>query len=178
MAIIHEEEIRQESILEIARKIIIAARTAPKTRGRDVIFSAIVTDEHIRALSERMKQIGEESGMQFFIRDAECILKAGAVVLIGAAIRPVGLDRCGYCGLDNCNQKNENLGIPCAFNSIDLGIALGSAVSLAADLRTDNRIMFTIGKAAKELGYLSEEAEIIMGIPLSSSSKNPFFDRS
>jgi len=42
----------------------------------------------------------------------------------------------------------------------------------------DNRIMFSIGKAAKELKLLGEEAEIIYGIPLSSTGKSPFFDRS
>jgi uncharacterized ferredoxin-like protein len=31
--------------------------------------------------------------------------------------------------------------------------------------------------AVKELGLLGEDVKIIYGIPLSSSSKNPFFDR-
>jgi uncharacterized ferredoxin-like protein len=59
----------------------------------------------------------------------------------------------------------------------DLGIAIGSAVSVAADHRVDNRVMYSIGKAAKELKLLGEEASIIFGIPLSASGKSPFFDR-
>jgi uncharacterized ferredoxin-like protein len=59
---------------------------------------------------------------------------------------------------------------------MDLGIALGSAVSLVADNRVDNRIMFTIGQAAARLGLLGEY-KLIMGIPLFVGGKNVFFDR-
>jgi len=65
----------------------------------------------------------------------------------------------------------------CSFNVGDLGIALGSAVALAADLRIDNRIMYTAGKAALELGLLGEAVELAYGIPLAARGKNPFFDR-
>ena len=59
--------------------------------------------------------------------------------------------------------------------AIDLGIALGSAVKLAAELSIDNRIMCTIGAAAKRLNLL--DSDVVMGIPLSATGKNPFFDR-
>jgi uncharacterized ferredoxin-like protein len=65
----------------------------------------------------------------------------------------------------------------CTFNSGDLGIAVGSAVSRAADLRIDNRVMYSAGKAAIELGYLGPEVAIAYGIPLAAKGKNPFFDR-
>jgi uncharacterized ferredoxin-like protein len=61
------------------------------------------------------------------------------------------------------------------FQSIDLGIALGSAVKLAAELCIDNRIMYTIGVAAKDLGLL--DSDVIMGIPLAVTGKSPYFDR-
>ena len=66
----------------------------------------------------------------------------------------------------------------CSFNAGDLGIAVGSVVSLAADLRVDNRIMYTAGKAAIELGLLGDDVFIAYAIPLSAKGKNPFFDRS
>jgi uncharacterized ferredoxin-like protein len=66
---------------------------------------------------------------------------------------------------------------PCAFNTGDLGIAIGSAVSVAMDARVDNRIMFSIGKAVKDMKLLGEEVKIIYGIPLSIAGKNLFFDR-
>jgi uncharacterized ferredoxin-like protein len=37
--------------------------------------------------------------------------------------------------------------------------------------------MFTIGKAVVEMKLLGEDVKIAYGIPLSASSKNPFFDR-
>ena len=66
--------------------------------------------------------------------------------------------------------------VPCAINSVDLGIAIGSACATAADLRVDTRVMFSAGLAAQRLGLL-EDCKCVMAIPVSASSKNPFFDR-
>lgn len=81
------------------------------------------------------------------------------------------------CGYNNCEEKENHPSHPCVFNTGDLGIAIGSAVSVAMDSRIDNRIMYTVGQAAKELKIFGDEVGIIYGIPLSASSKNPFFDR-
>ena len=67
-------------------------------------------------------------------------------------------------------------GPTCVFKSIDLGIALGSAVKTASILNVDNRIMYSIGTAAKQLNYLPE-ASIVMGIPLSAKGKSKYYDR-
>jgi uncharacterized ferredoxin-like protein len=58
---------------------------------------------------------------------------------------------------------------------VDLGIALGVAARMAAELHIDNRLMYTAGAGAMEMGVL--EADLIVGLPLSISPKNPFFDR-
>ncbi len=58
---------------------------------------------------------------------------------------------------------------------IDLGIALGSAVKVASELNVDNRIMYSIGRAAMKIGLM--KADEIQGIPLSIKGKNIFFDR-
>jgi hypothetical protein len=50
-----------------------------------------------------------------------------------------------------------------------------SAVKTASIHNVDNRIMYTIGVAAKKLGLL--DADVILGIPLSATSKNIYFDR-
>jgi len=97
-------------------------------------------------------------------------------VLVGVKYEPRGLnERCTLCGFENCAACTD-AGAVCVFTSVDLGIALGSAVSIAADGRADNRIMYTVGKAAASLGLLGEY-KLIMGIPLSASGKSPFFDR-
>ncbi|MDR0381168.1 MAG: DUF2148 domain-containing protein, partial [Oscillospiraceae bacterium] len=112
----------------------------------------------------------------FFVRDAGNVDAAQALVLIGAKYKVRGLgDKCKICGFANCAAATE-AGAACAFTAMDLGIALGSAVSVAADLRIDNRMMFTVGKAAAALGLLGEH-KMIVGIPLSISKKSPFFDR-
>jgi uncharacterized ferredoxin-like protein len=67
--------------------------------------------------------------------------------------------------------------VPCVFNTGDLGIAIGSAVSIAADHRVDNRVMYSVGQAVLEMGLFPPEVKIAYGIPLSATSKSPFFDR-
>jgi uncharacterized ferredoxin-like protein len=89
----------------------------------------------------------------------------------------MGLSICGMCGFSNCAEKNMHPEHPCVFNSGDLGIAIGSAVSIAMDNRVDNRIMYSVGQALLEMGIFRKEIRIIYGIPLSISGKNPFFDR-
>ena len=98
------------------------------------------------------------------------------VVLIGVKNIPLGLTTCGFCGYTNC-AASVKAGSLCAFNTTDLGIAIGSAVSIAADNRIDNRVMFSLGKAALSLGLFEENIPIAYGIALSTSSKSIFFDR-
>ena len=177
MVLTKEDKIKDKSLRLVAEKMIIAARTAPKGRGRDHLVMAIAENNDIKAIAEKMKEIGKRSGANYFTRDAGCILEAPVLVLIGTRISSLGLINCGNCGFADCEAKDEHPEIPCAFNTGDLGIAIGSAVSVAMDHRVDNRIMFTVGKAVLELGMLDPEIRIIYGIPLSATSKNPFFDR-
>ncbi len=178
MSILSENEIRSETVIALAKKMMLAARTAPKGRGVDNLLIALADKEAIKEISNHMKLMAEEGrGAGFFIRDAENILLSEAIVLIGTKISAMGLKQCGLCGFKDCEEKNRHPKHPCSFNTGDLGIAIGSAVSIACDARIDNRIMFSVGKAAKEMNLLGEEAAIIYAIPLSASAKNPFFDR-
>ncbi len=173
-----EAEIRNESIEIVAKKMLIAARTAPKGKGVDNLLLGLATGDDIKMIAEAMRMMAREGRAgSFYNRDADNLEKSDALVLIGTKIAPLGLKFCGLCGFSNCDEKQKFPKVPCSFNTGDLGIAVGSAVSIAMDNRVDNRIMFSIGKAAKELKLLGEEADIIYGIPLSSNSKNIFFDR-
>ena len=58
---------------------------------------------------------------------------------------------------------------------IDLGIAIGAAAAKAKDLCIDNRVMYTLGAAARISGLL--DVDVVFGIPLSVTGKNIFFDR-
>lgn len=171
--ILNERNSRHEHILNIARQMMTAARTAPKGKGIDIIEAAIITKEEIQKLSDTMIIMAEENGMKFFLRDADNILSAECVLLIGTHELAQGLN-CGHCGFSTCASRTIN--VPCALNSIDLGIAIGSACAMAADMRVDTRVMFSAGLAAQRLDFL-EGCKMVMAIPVSASSKNPFFDR-
>ena len=169
----NERDIRHEHILNVARQMMTAARTAPKGKGIDIIEVALVTGEDIKILSDKMIAMVEEHGMKFFLRDAENILNAECVLLIGTHEQAQGLN-CGHCGYATCVSRKE--GVPCALNSVDVGIAIGSACATAADNRVDTRVMFSAGLAAQRLNWL-EGCTQVYAIPVSASSKNPFFDR-
>jgi uncharacterized ferredoxin-like protein len=173
MLLLNDEK---NGLLDCARMICAAARTAPKGRGLDLMTTAIVSGDEKDRLVERMHLIAERDGVAFFARDAENVRQAQLIILFATSKKPLGLPNCGFCGFDNCAEL-QRVGGVCAFNSGDLGIAIGSAVSRAADLRIDNRILYSAGKAALELGLLGEDAALAFGLPLSVTGKSPFFDR-
>ena len=172
--IINERTSRHENVIVAARQLLIAARTAPKARGVDIIEAALIEGDELRQLADRMVEIGNERNRPSFIRDAGNVLQSEAVVVIGTHIQPMSLN-CGHCGFPSCAEVPAD--VPCVMNSIDVGIALGSACATAADLRLDTRVMYSIGVAAEELGFLGNDVHITVGIAISASSKSPFFDR-
>lgn len=171
--IVNERDNREKQALDIAEKMMVAARTAPKGKGVDIIECAVVTGEDKQRLADEMRVVSEEKGFKFFLRDALNVEAAQCVMLVGTGEKAQGLN-CGHCGYDTCGARPE--GVPCAINSVDVGIALGSACSKAADYRVDNRILFSAGLAAQRLGMLGG-AKQVYAIPVSIASKSPFFDR-
>lgn len=169
----NERTIRHDLAMQAAARMMTAARTAPKGKGIDIIEVAVVTGEDIGRLSAEMIQLNRETGMMFLLRDADNLQQAEAVVIIGTAQQVQGLN-CAHCGYATCTEKPTE--VPCAINTVDVGIATGSACAMAADLRVDTRVMFSAGMAAQRLGMLGD-CKCVMAIPLSISSKNPFFDR-
>ena len=143
--IYNERDLREAQALDIAQKMLVAARTAPKGKGIDVLECAVVNGDEKEALAVAMETIGKERGHAFFLRDAGCVR---------------GLEMLAW-----------------AINVIDVGIALGSAVSRAQAYGVDTRIMFSAGTAAEHLGLLGEGVQQVLAIPVSISSKSPFFDR-
>lgn len=170
------ERLEREHVSNAAAKLCAAARTAPKAKGVDTIRTAFVSGEDRFALADEVDRIGREHDAAFFLRDAECIRKADGVALIGTGAKPRGISPCGLCGFADCAGCRKANG-RCALSITDLGIAVGSAVSIAADERVDNRVFFTAGVAAVNLGLLGEEVRIAYGIPLSMGGKSIFFDR-
>lgn len=169
----NERDLRHEQVVAVVKQMMTAARTAPKGKGIDILEMAMVTGDDIDRISETMVAMADELGMKFFLRDADNILQAEALLIIGTMQQVQGLN-CAHCGFATCAEKP--LTVPCALNSVDLGIAIGSACATASDLRVDTRVMFSAGLAAQRLQLLGE-CKCVMAIPVSASSKNPFFDR-
>lgn len=168
-------ELEERSVLATAAKMCAAARTAPKARGIDRIETLVLTGEEKDKLADKMEEIFEATGEAnaFFKRDAGNVRASEAVVLIGTKKDYMGLSYCGFCGLENCGNCHQKGG-SCAFDYVNLGIALSSAVVAAQMDFVDNRIMFSIGKAWMDM----EKDDIVwFGIPLSVTGKSKYFDR-
>jgi len=171
-----DQESNADALVRAAETICMAARTAPKGKGKDLLTTVILTGEHKELLCRKMREIATRDEVAFFERDAGNIEGLEVVVLLGTRKEPLGLPHCGYCGFSDCDAMLK-AGGTCSFNTGDLGIAIGSAVSRAADLRLDNRVMYSAGKAAIEAGLMGKEVAFAYGIPLSVTGKSPFFDR-
>ena len=170
----NERDVRQEQALDIAQKMAVAARTAPKGKGVDIVECAVVDGDDLERLACEMERISEEKGHAFFLRDAGNIRACQCALVVGTREKAQGLD-CGHCGYPTCGSRAE--GVPCAINSVDVGIAVGAACSKACDFRVDTRVMFSAGLAAQRLCLLGEGVRQVYAIPVSISSKSPFFDR-
>ncbi len=167
------------SLRTVAELMEIAARTAPKSAGKDFVIVEIVEGEELRRLGEAMIAYGERSGKPNFDRDGRNVLNSAAVVLIGLKDGGVLGLNCAACGSPTCIEPNtvegEFRGPNCALRLLDMGIAIGSAVKTAGMLNVDNRVMYRAGVVARELGLI--DADFVMGIPLSATGKSIYFDR-
>lgn len=171
-----------QHLLDVARLMELAARTAPKSHGQDYVEIMTITGDAVIKLADDMLTFGKKTAKENFDRDAENVRNSPVVVLIGLkGATTLGLN-CAACGFSGCDElkkaprsKGEFTGPICVLRHIDFGIALGSAVKTAQFLNADNRIMYRIGAAARFSGLV--DWDIVMGIPLSATGKNIYFDR-
>ncbi len=176
-----EEEAK--TVIDVARLMLIAARTAPKGRGIDDLETMILTGEEKDAVAKEMYKISKAPD-DHWTRDAKNVENCVALVLIGLkGPKPLGTN-CGACGYESCGKmlkegRKEGLffaGPTCIIKALDMGIALGSAVKTAQIHNVDNRIFFRAGVGAYQM-KLMPDSTIIIGIPLAATGKSPFFDR-
>ena len=175
--IIISHEAEQQAILQTAQAMVAAARTAPKTKGQDFLHTCIVTGEDLMALADSMEALGNEHHLAFCIRDAANVRNSHAVVLFGIGHNVRGLqEACQFCGSENCTVSKAS-GNCCVYDPLDMGIAIGSAVSVASNCHIDNRVMFSVGIGALALKLFDEEVKMAVGIPLSTHGKSIYYDR-
>lgn len=189
MSIISSSQGEQEAVLIAAKLILAAVTTAPKGRGVSGLSAALIQGEEKEQLARAMEEhpLHKEVSLPFFRRDAQNVRCASVVLLIGLKgtmpKKPELPLNCGICGYPSCaafigakkKKREDFIGPLCGFQLMDLGIALGVAAKMAAELNIDNRIMYSVGAAAKDLDFL--DADVIIGMPLNVSEKNIFFDR-
>lgn len=173
-----------EGLLNVAKLMMISTRTAPKSGGKDDVETLLIYGEDKDKIAAEMDKIGEERNSKGFLRDGRNVRDSEVIILIGVeGTKNFGLD-CGGCGFKTCTEFNEFsrskgvdfTGPNCILKTLDMGIALGSAVKTAMDHNVDNRIMYRIGTAALRLG-LMKKSSIVMGIPISAKGKSIYFDR-
>ena len=189
MPTIDSGEAEASGLLRVAELMAVAARTAPKTRGVDEIATAILGGAEKDALADEMVRLGglKRNPLPFFERDAGSLRESPLVILIGVRgttpKRPENPLNCGACGFETCaafieaekRLGEDFVGPLCAWHSVDLGIALCSAAKVASQMNVDNRMLYSVGVAARSLGLL--DADVVVGIPLSVTGKNIYFDR-
>ncbi len=186
MAPINSDEAEKDGVLAAARLMAVAARTSPKTRGLDSVKTMILYErgdmEKLAADMEEYSRSDPER-LAFFHRNADDVRKSAAILVIGVTGEPKRVESpldCGACGMDCAGmlkakkkERGTARGPMCHMQSVDLGIALGVAVKAAADFGVDNRMMYSIGAAARRTKLM--DADLVVGIPLSVSGKNPYF---
>jgi uncharacterized ferredoxin-like protein len=178
----------KEAVATVAGLMALAARTAPKAKGQDEILIAVLTSAQQNKLSRAMTEYGTKNGLGFFLRDAQNVAASDACIVIGARGNVfVGIN-CGACGYPTCTafakasraakkRTTPFAGPNCAVRMADLGIAVGSAAKTAQAHNVDNRIMYTAGSVALDLGFLGKDCTVAYAIPLSASGKSIYFDR-
>jgi uncharacterized ferredoxin-like protein len=149
----------------VAKLMVVSAITAPKARGvNNVVVRVLDSKGDLEALARKMEELSQLYG-DFFVRDANSVRNSDAVVVIGCKIVKIGIKK----------PEKWVIDADTILSLMNLGIALGSAVKTASLLNIDNRIMFSIGVAAQEMGLI--DADYAFGIPLSVKPKNIYFDR-
>ncbi len=170
------DDLLLEGVDIVSKILLVNAKTAPKSIGRDDIVIDIVDNiNDKKPILEKAKEIAKRSGFGFYERDAVNCEKISHIILIGYKLFYHRFD-CGFCGFPTCDDCEKKGGV-CAISVTDSGIAIGSLVKLSSIFGVDNRVMLSIGQAAKESGFFKEKVGGAFGIPLSATTKNPFFDR-
>ncbi len=166
----------------VARLMALSATTAPKSKGENFVRTRVLEGDIPKKIAAAMETFGREARKKDFDRDAKNVAQSDAVVLIGLKNAGVLGLNCAACGFADCKSLEEQkkhsgefVGPWCAFRLLDMGIALGSAVKTASMLNVDNRIMYRVGVVARRMGIV--DWDFVMGIPLSATGKNIYFDR-
>ena len=170
------EVIEKNALFEVAKLMAAAARTAPKTKGIDNIMTMIIDGAEKEKLAGEMDRLADNEKYPSFSRDALNVRNSDYVVLVAVRDNPCAVPYCGICGHDDCEAASA-ADAPCALNISDLGTAVCSACVVASNHFVDNRLMYTVGRAAMFVGLFDTKIRLCYGIPISAKGKNIYYDR-
>lgn len=168
----------------------------PNDKQKKALVKKMIAIGQRSAHAKNNKEIAQAVTVSW-VSDARTVERSQGLVLVGVKGRKTFGVNCTCCGFQSCaafraqverNKKSAHslLGPFCIFKIWDLGIAIASAAKTASMLNVDNRIMYRIGVAAVQTPVIkkhftkrrsSEHINPILGLPLSASGKNIFFDR-
>jgi len=177
-----------EVVIETAKLMCTAARTAPKTKGVDLLTVFFLLPDEFAPLVTGLEQMSQKydhlRSFRPYERDLDSLRNADALVVIGSRRKLMdiaGCDACGFSGDPNGCKAAAKAGATCAYNAKDLGIALCSAALIAHQRLIDNRIIDTVGRVIVNEKlypeYCPQPIFDAAAVGLSVSGKNPFFDR-
>jgi uncharacterized ferredoxin-like protein len=191
------EDLRADTVRQVAKLMAAAAITAPESGGQlflagkpNFMETVIADDEDIRCdLAAWMRARGKERRERIWFRDAAAAEAADAILFLGLlpGWYPPNYD-CGACGYATCAEflhhtktlrsqsaDLEFAGLLCNLRDIDLGIAVGSAAKTAAIHSIDCRCQTRVAVAARKTGLT--RAVHSVALSLSMTHKAIGFDR-
>jgi uncharacterized ferredoxin-like protein len=192
-----DDELRTETVRDVAKLMAAAAITAPKSGGQlflagkpNFMETVVVHDPGERhRIAEWLRARGKERREQIWFRDAEVAEAVDAILFVGLLPDwyPPNYD-CGACGYATCAEflhftrplrddsaELEFAGPVCNLRDVDLGIAVGSAAKTAALHSVDCRCQTRAAVAARKLGVI--RADHAVALSLSVTHKAVGFDR-
>lgn len=193
----------KENTLIAAKLIMNAAQTAPTTGGVDntegeIVYGVEEIDQIARKMEELSYSLDNKRKKDQWKYEAVMARQSEVILFIGNyRAKEAPFDNgCGLCGgtmdcgylyskrrvsagqvdiTDRSLCKTAIDGPLCGIRVQDMGFAVGSALWMAKTLLIDCRPFLTMGIAAQKLGICSK-SEIVVGLPLSTTSKNPYVD--
>ena len=191
------DELRADTVVQVAKLMAAAAITAPKSGGQmflaghhNFMETVIVAERDTRGeFAAWLRARGVERRETIWFRDADVAEAVDAILFVGLRPDwyPPNYD-CGACGYATCAEflhatkplrdnsgDLEFAGPVCNLRDVDLGIAIGSAAKTAALHSIDCRCQTRVAVAARKLGVIT--ADHAVALSLSMTHKSIGFDR-
>jgi len=192
------KEVIQSALRRVAELCTVAAITAPKSGGqlflkgsKSFLEVRLVDDsETLHRISGWIRERGHKLNNPIWERDADTVDRTDQILFIGLSSWYPPVYDCGACGYPTCadfmnavpghqsssgSEDWEFAGPICQIRCVDLGVAVGSAAKVASMHSVDTRCQTRTAAAARHLGVIT--ADLAVGLAMSVSHKNIFFDR-